>query len=456
VRSLAIIPACNEARAIAGVVRGVAAHVNAVVVVDDGSTDETGRLAQEAGAQTLVHAHNLGKGRSLRDGLNWGVEHGFEALLTLDGDGQHLPEEAPHLFAELGAGADLVVGNRMTESATMPWVRRKTNEFMSWLVSRLARAPIPDTQCGYRLFRAAVWTRVEPLVRTSGFDFESEVLVHAGRLGFRITPAQISTVYGEERSNIRPVRDTIRFFRMVLRLMRRPSAPPFARPTRREDPAMDTHNPGYDFEQQRDDMVRRQLAGRDIADERVLAAFREVPRHRFIDPAAWDEAYDDHPVGIGKGQTISQPYIVALMTQLLEVQPGMKVLEVGTGSGYQAAILAQLGATVHGVERHEALTREARAALDDLGLGDRVFLHVADGTLGLPHEAPYDRIIVTAAAPGVPEALKQQLSPGQGRMVLPVGRAHQQLTVVIRDGEDFRVEPKLAVMFVPLIGEQGF
>ncbi|MFH0911507.1 MAG: glycosyltransferase family 2 protein [Planctomycetota bacterium] len=216
----AVIPAYNEASRIEPVIRGAARHVHAVLVVDDASTDGTAGVSRAAGAAILAHARNRGKGRSLRDGLDWGLAQGYDALLALDGDGQHLPEEIPHLLEALRSGADLVVGNRMTALETMPWVRRQTNRFMSRLVSKLAGTPVPDTQCGFRLMTSAFWRAVGPTLRTVGFDFESEILINGGRMGFRIASARVSTVYGEEASHIRPLRDTVRFFRMVLRKWR--------------------------------------------------------------------------------------------------------------------------------------------------------------------------------------------------------------------------------------------
>jgi protein-L-isoaspartate(D-aspartate) O-methyltransferase len=203
-------------------------------------------------------------------------------------------------------------------------------------------------------------------------------------------------------------------------------------------------------------MVGRQLRARDIDDPRVLDAFGRIPRHRFLDPGFWDEAYEDHPVRIGCEQTISQPYIVARMTQLLRVEPDHRVLEVGTGSGYQTAILLALGCEVHSIDRHEPLVERAAGVLEDLGLDERLALHVGDGTLGVPEEAPFDRILVTAAAPAVPGPLREQLSPRGGRMVIPVGRSQQQLRVLARAGTSWNDEADLDVIFVPLVGEAGF
>lgn len=201
-------------------------------------------------------------------------------------------------------------------------------------------------------------------------------------------------------------------------------------------------------------MVQTQIRRRGLTDPRLLEAFRKVPRHRFVPPIDWDEAYDDHPLPIGCGQTISQPYIVAYMTDRLRVEPGMKVLEVGTGSGYQAAILAEMGAVVYTIERHAQLSQSAQRLLEELGYR-QIHFRIGDGTLGWPEEAPFDRILVTAAGPSVPESLKQQLAEG-GRLIIPVGSFHQELQIVTRKGKEFRTEHDLGVIFVRLIGKEGF
>ena len=203
-------------------------------------------------------------------------------------------------------------------------------------------------------------------------------------------------------------------------------------------------------------MVASQLRARGIGDERVLQAMATVPRETFVPEAERGAAYVDEALPIGEGQTISQPYMVARMTELLDVQPGDRILEIGTGSGYQAAILAWLGARVTSIERQATLIPDARARIDAAGLGDNVEIRLADGSLGDPAGAPWDGIIVTAAAPAIPAALRDQLADG-GRLVIPVGpRDRQILTVVTRHGDEWTEQPDGACVFVPLIGEGGF
>lgn len=201
--------------------------------------------------------------------------------------------------------------------------------------------------------------------------------------------------------------------------------------------------------------MENQIKTRGVTDERVLEALRKVPRHEFIQENHQSEAYADHPLPIGSGQTISQPYIVALMTEQLELKDDEKVLEIGTGSGYQAAILAELVREVHSVERVSELAEKARENLRRLGIKN-VSVHIGDGTLGWLEEAPYDAIIITAGTPVMPEGLADQLSDG-GRLVAPVGsRWRQMLELWIkREGEIEKIEV-LPVVFVPLIGEKGW
>ncbi|HSO27102.1 MAG TPA: protein-L-isoaspartate(D-aspartate) O-methyltransferase [Anaerolineales bacterium] len=210
----------------------------------------------------------------------------------------------------------------------------------------------------------------------------------------------------------------------------------------------------YEFERQR--MVDQQLVNRDITDPRVLDAMRTVPRHLFVPEEHRYLAYADGPLPIGTDQTISQPYIVALMSQLLELHGDENVLEIGTGSGYQAAILGHLAAVVHTVERHPALARQAQARLRALKL-DNVHVEIGDGTQGWPAAAPYAAVLVTAAAPYAPKPLLNQLALG-GRLIIPVGgRTGQHLQRWVRRSEDeFEREILTPVAFVPLVGEEGW
>lgn len=199
-------------------------------------------------------------------------------------------------------------------------------------------------------------------------------------------------------------------------------------------------------------MVRRQLRNRGISDRRVLQAMARVPRHRFVSPAQVEQAYDDRPLPIGHGQTISQPYIVALMTELIRPGPNSRVLDVGTGCGYQAAVLAHLGATVYSVEIIPALAAEAQARLTRLGI-DRVSLRTGDAFAGWPEAAPFDGIVVAAAPCHIPPTLVEQLAVG-GRMVIPVGGRQQVLWLVTKQPDGRTVQTTIAsVAFVPMTGE---
>ncbi|HXV12632.1 MAG TPA: protein-L-isoaspartate(D-aspartate) O-methyltransferase [Candidatus Krumholzibacteria bacterium] len=205
-----------------------------------------------------------------------------------------------------------------------------------------------------------------------------------------------------------------------------------------------------DMTEQREKMVDRQIERRGIEDERVLKALREVKRHLFVPPEEISEAYEDHPLPIGHGQTISQPYIVALMTESIEPKATDRVLEIGTGSGYQAAVLSKLVKEVYSIEIVEALGREAAERLKNLGYAN-VTVRVGDGYKGWPDQAPFDAIVVTAAPPEVPQALVDQLAEG-GRMVVPVGTSFQELLLIEKKkGGEVTKHVITAVRFVPMV-----
>ncbi|MDA8083270.1 MAG: protein-L-isoaspartate(D-aspartate) O-methyltransferase [Nitrospiraceae bacterium] len=210
-----------------------------------------------------------------------------------------------------------------------------------------------------------------------------------------------------------------------------------------------------DFSRQREEMVRNQLVARGIGDLRVLKAMRDVPRHLFIEESLRETAYYDMALPTADGQTISQPYMVAVMTELLELRGAEKVLEIGTGSGYQAAILAELSGQVFTMERLGTLAEKAAARLRSLGY-ERISVTTGDGTLGLPEEAPFDRIIVTAGTPEVPEPLIGQLAP-DGILVAPVGERFSQILVkLIRTPQGLRSTYHTPCVFVPLVGAFGW
>lgn len=210
-----------------------------------------------------------------------------------------------------------------------------------------------------------------------------------------------------------------------------------------------------EFEARLNAMVETQLVPRGIRDRRVLEAMRTVPRHLFVPADQVHYAYDDRPLPIGSGQTISQPYIVAFMTEQARIEADARVLEIGTGSGYAAAVLGTVAARVYTIERHPELARTASDRLSQAG-ATNVKVVVGDGTLGLPDEAPFDAILATASGPGVPQPLVDQLAVG-GRLVMPVEHryGHQQLVVVTRNEDGYEEEAVLGVAFVPLIGEYG-
>lgn len=210
-----------------------------------------------------------------------------------------------------------------------------------------------------------------------------------------------------------------------------------------------------DYQDLRESMVRRQIIARGVDDRAVLAAMRKVPRHQFVPESLRPSAYDDRPLPIGEGQTISQPYIVALMTEVLDLSPDDKVLEIGTGSGYQAAVLAELVDQVYTIEILEGLGRRAQETLRRLGY-NRVAVKIGDGYLGWEEHAPYDAVIVTCAPERIPQPLVDQLAEG-GRMVIPVGpQGHTQtLTLVEKRAGEVHQTAIIPVLFVPMTGEHG-
>lgn len=218
-----LIPAYNEERHIFGVVSAVRALGYPVLVVDDGSSDRTAELARQAGAEVIVHCPNRGKGAALRTGFSRFLEGPERGLIVMDADGQHEAESLPAFERALTDGVlDVAVGNRMDRTAGMPGVRVATNRFMSWLISAVAGQRIEDTQCGYRAYRRAVIERLR--LTTDHFETETEILFEAGRMGFRIGSVPVRTVYADEKSSIRPVRDTARFFAYLLRYLARPKS----------------------------------------------------------------------------------------------------------------------------------------------------------------------------------------------------------------------------------------
>ncbi|MGR3302815.1 MAG: protein-L-isoaspartate(D-aspartate) O-methyltransferase [Candidatus Scalindua sp.] len=208
------------------------------------------------------------------------------------------------------------------------------------------------------------------------------------------------------------------------------------------------------FEEKRRQMVRTQLMSRDIVDEKVLRAMAKVPRHEFLPAELWNRAYDDTPLPIGENQTISQPYIVAYMIQALSLKKGDKILEVGTGSGYQAALLAEIYEEIYTVEVRPQLAQKALAKLNELGYGDRVKIHIANGSLGYEEEAPFDGIIVAAATFNIPESLIDQLAE-KGKIIIPIGgRELQTLVRATKINGKLTEKELFKCMFVPLIRKE--
>jgi len=215
-KTCVIIPALNESKEIAGLVKEVKKINPFVLVVDDGSADSTAQIASGAGAVVLRNAANEGKGACLRKGFKYALENDFDAVITMDGDGQHLPDDLP-LFLRLGADPeiDIAAGNRMLQTKNMPFIRALTNRFMSWMISLLSKQEIPDTQCGYRLIKRQVLEKIE--LKTSNFEIETEILINASRMGFKVASVPIKTIYRGEKSQINPLVDTFRFLKFIIK-----------------------------------------------------------------------------------------------------------------------------------------------------------------------------------------------------------------------------------------------
>jgi len=212
----ALIPAYREEKHIFEVAKRALAQLDHVVILDDGSPDATAAKAREAGAEVIVHEVNRGKGAAIKTGLKALTDRGFQYIQILDGDGQHLPEEIPRFLEEANRSqSHIILGNRMSDVETMPLVRKMTNRFMSWQISHVCRQNIPDSQCGFRMIHRDLAPSL--YCETDAFDYETEMLLIASRAGFKISAVPVSTVYGEEKSKIRPIRDTIRFYKLMAR-----------------------------------------------------------------------------------------------------------------------------------------------------------------------------------------------------------------------------------------------
>lgn len=217
-KCLVIIPAYNEERNIASVVKGVLKSASYVLVVDDGSSDSTPEILKGLKVRHISRKH-MGKGAALRAGFDYAVQNGFDWVITMDGDGQHDTNELPKFLSALKRnGTDMVIGSRMSNTSSMPFVRLATNRFMSSLISKLSRCDIPDTQCGYRAIRCSVFRKVD--LTTSHYDTESELLMKAARSGFRISSVPIATIYNGSKSSINKITDTARFIKLIWRIRR--------------------------------------------------------------------------------------------------------------------------------------------------------------------------------------------------------------------------------------------
>ncbi|RJP28840.1 MAG: glycosyltransferase family 2 protein [Candidatus Omnitrophota bacterium] len=214
-RICVIIPTYNEEKVIARLLKRITYPGISVLVIDDGSTDNTYQLAMQAGVTVLHNEVNQGKGASLIKGFEYALNGNFDAVITMDGDGQHLPEEIPHFVKALEHNYDLIIGNRLINRKNMPLIRLATNRFMSWLLSLIARQKIPDTQCGFRLIKKRLLEKIS--FSTKKYETESEIIIKAARLGFKIGSIPVTTVYSGEKSNINPFIDTVRFIKFIWR-----------------------------------------------------------------------------------------------------------------------------------------------------------------------------------------------------------------------------------------------
>jgi len=218
-RTCVIIPVFNESRTIGQLVAQIRQHGLEAVVIDDGSRDNSAQIARDNGAVVLISSLNEGKGSALIKGFDYALANGFDAVIAMDGDGQHLPENIPSfLEAAENSEAEMIIGNRMSETSEMPPLRFLTNKFMSWFLSFLAKQRIPDTQCGYRLMKRDLLLRIN--LTTYKFETESEIIIKAARLGYKIYSLPIKTIYRHERSRIDALRDTVRFIRFIIKEMR--------------------------------------------------------------------------------------------------------------------------------------------------------------------------------------------------------------------------------------------